>query len=131
VAASNRPNLLLWSWLLCARAPTYPEHSANTPQAADISTAEGCHSRQQRSDNSCCPGGHFYDFENDSCLPAGPPECAAQIFDSPQSCVPRWCWDLRDDDNKPCATATAGCFAAGRRCTEAETATGAGCPAGA
>ncbi len=101
----------------------------------DVSdTAQGdaaqCHPKQRKADGSCCPAGQFYDFAGDTCAAVGPPECAENIFTSPEKCAPKWCWDWQDADKKTCKAWSANCETIGRICTAAEIADGGGCAAG-
>lgn len=89
-----------------------------------------CGEPRRASDGSCCPPGYVFDPESHACQAVGPPECAATVFDAPEACVPRWCWDWRDRDDVACAPGEDGCLPMGRTCTGDELAAGAGCPAG-
>ena len=96
----------------------------------DTSTAPACGSLRRTESGGCCPGGTFYDFDADTCRPVGPPECAEVLPESPDKCVPRWCWDWRMADGGPCPTGERWCLPFGRICTGAEIAAAQGCPAG-
>lgn len=89
-----------------------------------------CHPQQKKADGNCCAAGKFYEFKTDSCVAVGPPECAEVIFNNPEKCVPKWCWDWQDKDKNPCTAWSEGCETAGRLCTDEEIAGGGGCPAG-
>ena len=116
--------LLLWFFCACSR-PT------SVGGGADAQTsAPACHDRQKKADGTCCPSGQAYEFASDICFAVGPPECAEVIFNNPEKCAPKWCWDWQDADKKPCKAFAEGCDTAGRLCTSEEIAAGGGCPAG-
>ncbi len=122
----------LASLLVAACGPTEADEQVGV--STDVVEADsggpGCHQPQLKTDGDCCPEGTFYHFDSDSCVAVGPPECAAVLFDAPESCVPRWCWDLRSDAGLPCAAGDADCRPVGRTCSAAELEAGAGCAAG-
>ncbi len=90
-----------------------------------------CYEAQLRTDGTCCPAGHFYDYDDDACHPVGPPECAQSIFTAPLACRPRWCWSGVGEDGGACdPVVDDDCQFIGRVCSAEELAAGAGCDAG-
>ncbi len=115
--------------LLCAVASCSDESPAEDTKTPDAGAL--CPHERTMDSGDCCPVGRFYDFDSDACLAVGPPECATQLFDSPGACVPRWCWDWRDDKGA-CKPGAATCQAVGKRCEKKATSswTTTGCAAG-
>jgi|GEM_PF-1977467 len=101
---------------------------------AEVDTGpERCHELQETPEAGCCPAGHMFSNDTGQCEAVGPPECADVIFDAPETCVPRWCWDWTIDGTSGSASCVAGtdaCLVAPRACIAEELAAGGGCPAG-
>lgn len=125
------PFALLLGAAACGPAETQEEPSpgANVLTGADHD-ANACDAEARRPGGGCCAAGSFYHADTDACLAVGPPECAAQVFAEPAACVPRWCWDWRDDGDVACGAGALDCLPVGRRCSAEELAAGVGCPAG-
>jgi len=100
------------------------------PPAEPEPVTTTCPAPARRADNTCCPTGQAVDVDSGACAAVGPPACAEVALTKPAQCVPRWCWDLRDDADEHCATLGLRCRPVGRACTASELADGDGCPAG-
>ncbi len=122
----------VWKWLALALCTSLLQCSGGTPTEVfpDVSSTPACHPVQKKPDGTCCPVGQFFSNETHTCERVGPPECAAVVFNAPEECVPRWCWDWQDEAEKACEAWKQGCETEGRACTDAEITEGKGCPAG-
>ena len=68
-----------------------PGDVPGTTTTEDAGNVPGnCHPVQLQPDGGCCAPGTFLDPGTASCMPFGPPECAAVLPDKPTACVPRW-----------------------------------------
>ena len=126
--------LLIPALLLAASCDRSTDDIPQADVAPDVVGQEvappDCHPSQRDLEGKCCPAGQFYAFATAQCLAIGPLECAAVLPASPESCVPRWCADWRDDDGVACPSGDDNCLPVGRTCTATELASGGGCPAG-
>jgi len=95
--SKRRPYTLL-SLFFCVLAPACSGHAAADAAADTQATTPTCHEKQKKADGTCCPTGQAYEFRSDTCFAVDPPECAEVIFNNPEKCVPKWCWDWQDAD---------------------------------
>ena len=121
-----------YKWLALAVCASLLRCSGGAPaKVATPDTSEStCHAVQMKPDGTCCPAGQFFSPDTYACQQVGPPECAAVVFNAPEKCVPRWCWDWQDKAATPCTPWSEGCQTEGRACTDVEITEGKGCPAG-
>ena len=116
--------------LACCLGCAEREQKAHMPAPAEADVMAACVSPLRMADGSCCPAGHFYDPMSAACTPIGPRACRQMALDALDDCLPRWCWDGRDDAGDACALPAVACHPVGRRCTDDEVVASMGCAAG-
>ena len=123
--------VVLWALVAACAESTPLAAAVQVAPLSDSAASPPCSLVQRRPNSTCCPAGQAYVFAIDACIAVGPPDCAAVAFDDPRGCVPRWCWTGESADGSGCDTPGVGsCALRARRCSDAERAVGAGCPAG-
>ena len=114
----------------CAATPAPPVASASAADAASPDAANACPVASRIPAGGCCPKGTVLVATPSTCQAIGPRGCTAESTEGVTACLPRWCGDYRDSAGEYCAAGEPGCHAVGRACSDAEWASGAGCPAG-
>ncbi|MSQ83824.1 MAG: hypothetical protein EXR77_13215 [Myxococcales bacterium] len=99
--------------------PTAAATVADSVASADTAV-DACAKFATAPGGNCCASGQFWDSSAGQCSPVGPPVCASIAVASPATCVPRWCFDWRDDGDQVCQANSEGCFQRGRVCAAAE-----------